>query len=169
MMSSGPYFFQSGGGSGAAGSGMTGLAFATFTPTGSWTLNCTYTGGYSRIGEYMRMNVKIAFAGAPNGTANMTINLPAGFSMDTGKIMQASTAVRTPLPGCNAILDAAVLYPLVVTENDPTSIFLASNIIPAAGASFVTRGALSATLPATIANGNTIVVWAEFPIVGWRP
>ncbi len=170
MMNSGPYFFQSGGGGGAAGSGMTGLAYATFVPTGSWTLNTTYTGGYSRLGEYMFLNIKLAMAGAPNGTGSLTVNLPAGFTMDTGKVQQGNSAPRSTLLGSATYDDASAnSYDLSVSEFTPQSILLAIGGIPAAGASFIARLNVSATLPVTMASGDTVTMWAAVPILGWLP
>lgn len=54
----------------------------TFTPTGSWTTNTTYTGKYYRIGNSALIHVTVAVTGAPTATS-LTINMPTGLTIDT--------------------------------------------------------------------------------------
>lgn len=48
-----------------------------FTPAGSWTSNCTYTGRYCTIGNVTFFDIQIQLTGAPDAT-NLSINPPAG-------------------------------------------------------------------------------------------
>jgi len=57
----------------------------SFTPTGTWTANTTYTGAYRRVGDSMELWYKIATSGAPT-TATLAVNMPTGFSIDTAKL-----------------------------------------------------------------------------------
>jgi len=58
--------------------------WTTFTPTGSFTTNTTYTGKYRQVGQDVEVLYHLAFAGAPNTTAS-TLNLPV--EIDTAYIL----------------------------------------------------------------------------------
>lgn len=165
----GSYFFRSV--SSAAGSGMTGIAFATFTPTGSWTSNATYTGGYSRLGEYMFMSIKIACTGAPAGGGGLSVNLPTGFTMDTGKVLQNASAIRSPLLSMGFLdKNAGSAYPLFIGENDPVSVIVSGiQNTTILGTSYIVRGGVSGTQPVALANSDTLVFSCMIPIIGWAP
>jgi hypothetical protein len=66
-----------------------------FTPTGSWTVNVTYTGYFRRVGPQLEMNIVIAFAGVPSGSsATLSMNLPTGYSLlTTGISLQSRTTI----------------------------------------------------------------------------
>lgn len=148
---------------------MTAIAYATFTPTGSWTSNVTYTGGYSRLGEYMFLNLKIAITGAPAGGGALTINMPTGFSLDFGRILQATSVTRTGMLG-GGFVDAAGAYPIAVSQNDASSILVSglfNNTI--LGTSYIIRSAISGTQPIVLANTHSVTCWAIVPIIGWNP
>jgi len=49
--------------------------WTTYTPTGSFTTNTTYTGKYRRVGQSLEIDVLLAFAGAPNATS-LDVNMP---------------------------------------------------------------------------------------------
>jgi len=55
----------------------------SWTPTGSWTTNATYSGFYRRIGSSAEFTVKIALAGAPTGGNLAAVNLPTGMTINT--------------------------------------------------------------------------------------
>lgn len=57
----------------------------SFTPTGSWVTNSTYTGKYRRVGDSLEMTAKVILSGAPTSAA-LTFNLPSGLTIDTAKL-----------------------------------------------------------------------------------
>lgn len=63
----------------------------SFTPTGSWSTNTTYTGFYRRVGDSMDVEYKVATSGAPTAAA-LTVDLPSGFTINTGAITETSAA-----------------------------------------------------------------------------
>lgn len=58
----------------------------TWTPTGSWTTNTTYTGDYTRVGNVGNFHIRIALAGAPNAANLTAINMPSGLTIDTSLV-----------------------------------------------------------------------------------
>lgn len=62
----------------------------SFTPTGSWTVNTTYTGQYRRVGDSAEILYFVSLTGAPNA-ATLTIDMPTGLSIDTNKELTSAT------------------------------------------------------------------------------
>jgi len=58
----------------------------SFTPTGSWTTNTAYSGRYMREGSNLRIKYGIILSGVPGGTAQLGVNLPLGYSLDTASL-----------------------------------------------------------------------------------
>ena len=58
----------------------------SYTPTGTWTTNATYTGYYRRVGSSAEFTVKIALAGAPTGGTLTAINLPSGLTINSSAL-----------------------------------------------------------------------------------
>jgi hypothetical protein len=56
----------------------------SFTPTGTFTTNTTYTGRKRRVGDTMECMVRLEFAGAPNATT-LQIHIPDGLTLDSSK------------------------------------------------------------------------------------
>ena len=76
----------------------------SFTPTGGWTGgNLTYTGRYRLVGDTLEVAINIAFTGAPSGSANVTLNLPSGFTVDQSKI---PSGFQVPLPSTAMLADS---------------------------------------------------------------
>lgn len=66
----------------------------TYTPTGSWTANVTYTGRKRRVGDSMEYQVSVALSGgAPTPTVGLVINQPSGETIDTTKIADTSRGI----------------------------------------------------------------------------
>lgn len=61
----------------------------TYTPTGAWSTNTTYTGRWRRVGDSMEINIKVALAGAPT-SATFNVAIPTGYTMDSSKIPTGS-------------------------------------------------------------------------------
>lgn len=66
--------------------------WVSYTPTGSWVSNTTYTGFWRRVGSNLEIAVKVATSGAPT-SASLTVTLPSGLSIDTTKIADSTAAI----------------------------------------------------------------------------
>lgn len=65
----------------SAGFAFTPTSWTTWTPTGSWSANTTYTGRFRQSGSMWEGQVKVATSGAPT-SANLTITLPVTSATD---------------------------------------------------------------------------------------
>ena len=59
--------------------------FTSWTPTGTWVDNTTYSGFYKLVGDLMVANFKILTTGNPTST-HLIIDMPTGFIIDVTKI-----------------------------------------------------------------------------------
>ena len=134
-----------------------------WTPTGSWTTNTTYTGRWRRIGERAYYEVKITLSGAPT-SASLTVNLPAGHTIDTTKLVDTSNLQA--ILGMGDDLDAgANRFLLVVKYNNTTSVLVGA---PGSSGAYVDDNVqVTQIVPQTYANGDAIVLKFDVPIVGW--
>lgn len=135
----------------------------SYTPTGNWTTNTTYTAQYRRVGDSLEVIAKIALAGAPGGTSTFNMTLPSGLVIDTTKALDSVTDMANF--GSGSILDsgAADLGPLLVRYDTTTTIGLANASTGAAGNLQFTN----ATAPVTFASGDRLWFTFKVPIVGW--
>lgn len=135
--------------------------WVSFTPTGSWVSNSTYTGFYRRVGGDMEIQVNIALAGAPTAT-NLTINMPTGYTIDTTRLANSTLHLGTFL-GSGGGKSAGTPVSLLIKYSTTTAVevgFLAS----------ITTAAITlvdATHPATFASGDAITAWICVPVIGW--
>ena len=143
--------------------------YTTFTPTGTWTTNTTYTGNWFRLGENMFLNYKVALAGAPTATI-LILNMPlvggVTATIDTSKLLQSGNPARSAIFSSISISDAnGPFFVGSVTINDATS-FTISTLVTT-GTTFISRTAVNATNPITFASGDDITIQAAVPISGW--
>lgn len=133
----------------------------SFTPTGSWTTNTTYTGKYRRVGDTLEVQTYLALAGAPTATA-LLVDLPAGHTIDTAKLAFGALLHEGITATASAIV-GSVEHKLFTYVNNTTRLGLLylSSVTTAQEAS------VNATTPVTWASGNSIVVNYTVPIVGW--
>ena len=80
--------------------------WVSWTPTGSWNTNVTYTGRWRRVGDSAEYYVKVVTSGAPNSTG-LTINLPSGHVIDTTRF---ASSTDTFTLGIGHILDTGTAY-----------------------------------------------------------
>ncbi len=134
----------------------------SFTPTGSWVANSTYTGFWRRIGGNMEVQVNIALAGAPTSAA-LTINMPTGYTIDTTRLVN-STANVGSFVGSASAKSAGSVSSLLVKYNNTSSVVVLylTSITVAANITNV-----DATHPGVFANGDAVAVLISVPIVGW--
>lgn len=135
--------------------------WVSFTPTGSWTTNTTYTGKWRRVGDSMEIETNLLLAGAPTATS-LLVNLPSGFSIDTSKL--TNTSFKTSIFGQARITDATGVNRTIgdVAYNSATSIMV-YYLISASNA----EGQVTQAAPFTFAASDEINMVYRVPILGW--
>ena len=136
----------------------------TYTPTGSWVTNTTYTGSYRRVGDTAHITVLVTTSGAPT-VASLTINNPPGLVIDTSKIL-TTTSDQTTL-GTALVFDngGAGSYPgAAVQYNSTTSVRV---LVGNASATYVTGTVVTDGLPMAFNAGDSVVVSYAIPVLGW--
>lgn len=135
--------------------------WTSWTPTGTWVSNATYTGRFRRVGDSAEVQVNVALTGAPTATT-LTVNLP--FTIDQTKMIGTnpiigSAAVRDSSP--NARYIGSTYYVTGTNTSVTISAWEAS-------AAFVTgNDVVNATTPITFANGDSIAFSFKVPVVGY--
>jgi len=141
----------------------------TWTPTGAFTTNTTYTGRYRQVGNTGEFVARASFSGAPNAVTN-TFNLPANLTIDTNALVTTSTGQNSQTLGQSVLKndDAAVELELL-----PGHVILSSSTAVSAGVFDPTSGAthylrqVTATNPISIAASDFLEVKFTVPIVEW--
>lgn len=139
----------------------------TFTPTGNWTTNTTYTGRWMRDGRNMRIKYGIALTGAPGGTAQFGVNLPTGYTLDTTAILALTRAENlATLTSYNA---AGIGYtaPGYAEYDSASTLSFKARFFLIGNANANTAVVVTATAPNNWASGDYIEVEAFVPIAEW--
>lgn len=135
----------------------------SFTQTGSWVSNTTYSSKWRRVGDTLQVMGQVALSGAPT-SAFLSLNLPSGLSIDTTKVV--NTASESNLLGVAKVLDNGSQYyrPASVVYNNATSVVIhaASTSTSQTADSLITQ-----SVPMTFANGDQIWFFYSVPIAGW--
>lgn len=134
--------------------------WVTYTPTGSWSSNVTYTGKWRRVGGEMSVRVKIACSGAPT-TAALTVNLPTGYHADSTRLMDSSTNNSL---GFGGLFDASTYVGLVNIRYSSTT---AVEVRAQSQASPFNWLVVSESAPMTFANNDLVYLDFTVPIIGW--
>lgn len=139
--------------------------WTAYTPTGSVTTNATYTGFQRRVGDSLEAEFLVTFSGV-NTQGAVTINLPAGLTIDTTKITNSATD-GSELLGFGTYLRAGTgNYPFSLKYNSTTSLSVrVSNSASTYDVDNVMN--TSTNVPATIGSGDKIQGFYRVPIVGW--
>ncbi len=138
-----------------------GVGWTAFTPTGSWTTNTTYTGFYQCDAGNLSVNWGITLAGAPT-SANLTINLPPSFTIDTTKIV--TDANYSAILGQTLIKQSSTGYKAYPVYASSTSILMAYQNAASGTGAVVTQIA-----PVTFASGNTLTGSFTVPVTASSP
>ncbi len=136
---------------------------ASWTPTGSWVSNSTYTGTQRRMGQYLLGTFKVATSAAPTAAA-LTITLPAGRTIDTTYMVDTNAALQ--LVGQGSVLDGGTqFYQTQVAYNSTTTVIVQSS--NASGTYATTATSVSSTVPITFGNTDEVIGTFMVPIVDW--
>jgi len=135
--------------------------WTSYTPTGSWSSNSTYTGFWRRVGSNMEGQVQIALSGAPDST-DLSIDIPSGYTMDTAKL--ATAVGNKGSLGYGTINDATgFAYNIQANYADTNSI----QIIHGDNVGGAINGLVDESSPITFANNDTLSIYFNVPILGW--
>lgn len=126
--------------------------WVSFTPTGTWTTNTTYTGFYRRVGDSVEVQVSLSLSGAPN-SALLEINAVSGLTVDTSKI-------SNKIPGICQFLDNGTRQYVGAVR------YSGGNFIPNHTES-LNNGNINQTSPFTWASGDTIDCTFIYPVTEW--
>ena len=133
----------------------------SFTPTGSWTTNTTYTGKWRRVGDSKEYVYDLALAGAPTATF-LALNLPNGDSIDTAKMSNALAGVsHITASGGKAFDGAAAVHNLVGIYGTATQVRVGYESTATGQLANVTQ-----TAPFTFNSGDTLQFSFTVPIQG---
>lgn len=138
--------------------------WVSFTPTGSWVSNTTYTGRKRRIGDSAEYEYYLALTGAPTA-ANLTLNLPSGEVIDTSKLGGTGIYAGLPFSIGGGLVAGGAEYIFRADYLNTTSVSVMH--VKYTSGTIVNLVNTSSTTPATFANGDYIRVNFKVPIVGW--
>ena len=137
--------------------------YTSWTPTGTWSTNTTYTGWFKRTGDSLSLIVKLALAGAPT-SASLTVTLPNGYNIDTTKL--PGTPANQPL-GIVTGQGAAHTFSGVAFYSSATTVGLFYTL-DGSTASIMSYAAITQAAPYTFANSDYIYAQIDnIPISGW--
>lgn len=138
----------------------------SWTPTGNLTTNVTYTGRKWREGDRGFYEVKAAFSGTNTDATTMSINMPAGETIDTAKVVDTTSAVLAL--GSASIFDASGTAQTLglVIYNQTTSVRV---MVSNASSTYSVGNQVSTSggVPLTIASGDIITLRWNVPIAEW--
>ena len=130
----------------------------SFTPTGDWTSNVTYTGKYKIVGDTAHFQVNILLSGAPDGTLNF-IDIP--FTIDTTKLSSGASVYATVIGQTRISDSGGSTYVGNVRYGSATT------IRPLFFNTSAQEAAISSTTPVTFASGDIVNITFSVPIVGY--
>ena len=133
--------------------------WTSFTPTGSWTSNTTYSGFYKRTGDSAEIIALVSTTGAPTSTA-LTINLPSPLSVDSTKILGNAEFDN---PGTALLRD----FGTGIFEGSVGYDSSNENIVVYGDQNSGVSTNVTQTVPFTWANSDTVQIKITLPIVGW--
>lgn len=139
----------------------------TYTPTGTWTTNVTYTGFYRRIGDTLEIICQAAISGAVGvgGTFTCEPPNPATWLLDTAKVPSQGATVGY-WQGDGKILDSGTAFFWAVPQANVPATGIRMSFISIT-ASQGQASTVSDTNPITSASGDRYWVHWWKPILGW--
>ena len=136
--------------------------WTSYTPTGSWVTNASYSGKWRRVGDSMEVNVRIDLSGAPTATA-LLVSIPSSYTIDTTRIVQADS--RGMLG--NSFTDQSSSgndHSGKVVYSTTTSVALE---VAKTDGTYAIEKAITNLIPFTYASADKVVASFKVPIVGW--
>lgn len=138
--------------------------WTSYTPTGTWSSNTTYTGKWRRVGDSMEVQVNLLLAGAPTA-AELSINLPSGYTIDTAKLSAGTAGVNNTPLGLITILDSGTAVPYGRVQY--TSTTAVKCMAEVSSGTYITPTPVDASTPMTWAINDELGCFFRVPIAGW--
>ena len=132
--------------------------WVSFTPTGSWTTNTTYTGRYRRIGDTAEFDINVLLSGAPN-SATLTVNTP--FTIDIAKGASNDLEIIGQLQTSDA---GVASYEGFVQYDTPTNVICR---VYGTASTYAGSNNITQAVPITYGNLDNVHLIFRVPIVGW--
>lgn len=137
----------------------------SWTPTGSWSANSTYTGMRRRVGDTLELQFQVTTTGAPT-SATLEFNLPTGLTMNSSKVLAQAGDNDFPTLGYCNFLDAGVaIFNGVLGSSD-----LSTKLTPkvsSTGGTYAANTTVTQAVPFTFGNTDGVTCYAWIPINGW--
>lgn len=130
----------------------------SFTPTGSWNTNVSYSGYYYRNYEYLEGFINIDVTGALNATA-MDINIPFSLTINTTKVLNGDS--QAILGSVDSNDSSSNFYPGFLKYLSSTSV---RGYVINAGGTYGTDNSVTNTVPATWGAGDSFNITFKIPI-----
>lgn len=138
--------------------------WVSFTPTGSWSTNTTYSGFWRRVGDSIEVAYNLLLSGAPTA-APLTVNLPTGLSIDVSKIAGGVNGSVVFPSGGIARDNGSIDYPIRAGFNSITSLAV---YVANSSSTYDSNNQVSNTVPVTFGSPDNIwVSVTNIPILGW--
>lgn len=130
-----------------------------YTPTGSWTSNCTYTGSWQRFGKRCHVEIFVSLSGAPTSAA-LTAKIPTNISIDASNLLSSGTSAAGIPLGFGSAYDtsATTSYKASVKYSDFSTV---------SHYNAATEAATTQAAPFTFATGDYAYFSFDFPVTGW--
>ena len=134
-------------------------AWTSYTPTGDFTTNTTYSGYWRRVGDSMQVRIDISFSGAPNSVSLVGVSIPATYTIDTSKL--PSSVAGQGVLGITACLNSGV-----ATYQASQVVYRTTTTVqPYTSDGGVTVSTITEANPFSFGNGDKIHMFFEVPIV----
>lgn len=135
----------------------------SYTPTGSWVTNATYTGRWRRVGSNLEVRGRVTLTGATTA-ATLTITLPSGFSIDSSSLPSGNTIIGEANGITGSGSNSVVANVFVAGTSSVSFSWIVSN---GASPNPVGFAVLTNTSPLTFGNGDHVSFKYSVPVAGW--
>lgn len=137
----------------------------SYTPTGAWSTNTTYTGFWSRIGDKILVTGTVTTSGAPT-SATLSVNIPSGLTVDTAKINSTLTNATPVQIGNSVIRHAGTQTYVGITRYSTTTAVLIAYM--SVTGSIIEPDSITQAAPFTWGNTDECSFEFTVPVSGWN-
>ena len=134
--------------------------WTSFTPTGAWNTNSTYTGYWKRIGDTLKMDVSISLSGAPN-SGSLDIDLPSNMTIDTTKLSSTNTSGGKALGYGTTLESGIATHTIIAKYIDTTSVRVFA--VSSSGTEVIVNN----SSPFTYGNNDVLNIVVSVPLSEW--
>jgi hypothetical protein len=142
--------------------------WTSFTPTGTWTTNATYTGKWKRERDEIVAQYYVQLSGAPSAGVQLKLDPVAGYPIDTTKILMGADPDARVF-GDGSVVDSGVQYYPAKATYDSGKFYI-NRFSTATGTNSVPvtiGGGVFDSTPFAWGNGDYVQVTVRYPVQGW--